>query len=202
MGACLTARPTIHTDMENKERNLVNGYIRQKLWNNNKDNTLFYNTPPLIESLCLLYYQIFDIHLSTPNDYLYKEWFDVNQTKKCVQFQVKANNDAHIALGNIKAHKSKHWEIVISGWNNTCSVMRKKNQGHHYVVKQGAQLDKNQYKSFWIQWDEDGYLTVGKGDAVDEGEELMKYAYDKQIPINYMSVCTGWGSTGQWIIVL
>merc|ERR1719461_1519145 len=84
--------------------------------------------PPIVDMLCLLYFHVFEIQLSTPDDYYYEKWFEVDQRRKCVEFSVKAENDAHIALGCDKEHSGKHWEIVIGGWNNCQSVMRKENQ--------------------------------------------------------------------------
>lgn len=54
---------------------------------------------------------------------------------------------------------------------------------------------------FWIKWDEDGELLVGSGKLWDPSAQIMlRYSFDKDLPIKYMSVCTGWGSSGEWIL--
>merc|ERR1719474_1952767 len=157
--------------------------------------------PPLISFLCLWYLLIPETRLHTPNDYNYKHWFEADPDRNCVEFLVKAHNDAHIALGSDQLHDGKHWEIVIGGWANRQSVIRKRNQGAHVRTYVGRPLNQHQYQPFWIEWDEDGDLRVGSG-RVSEGmrHSIFSCTFDKKLPIKYMSVCTGWGSTGDWII--
>ena len=172
---------------------LIHGYIRKQ-----QQRGGFYNIPPLIDILCLLYYHHFEIRLSTPNHYHYKHWFEVDQSTKRIELRVKATNDAHIALGSYRLHDSKHWEIVIGGWRNTQSVMRKSNQGRHVEKLQHQPLSGSKgFDRFWIEWSEKENLSIGFGMIT-----LMTHKYDKGIPIKYMSVSTGWGSEGEWIITL
>jgi len=171
------------------EQLLIFGYIRQHQQLFFADSARYYEMPPLIGMLCLFYYHIFEITLSTEDNYDYHNWYDVDLKRKCIEFKVKANNDAHIALGSDKNHNGKHWEIVIGGWNDIF----------------GVKLDKNQFKKFWITWDEN-YLLIGTGSVVGDesaiimAHDILKYN-QKDIKIKYMSVCTGWGSDGEWIIM-
>ena len=65
------------------------------------------------------------IHLATPDKYHYGKWFELGDNTKRIEFSVKASNDAHIALGWDTLHGGRHWEIVIGGWLNYQSVIRK-----------------------------------------------------------------------------
>jgi hypothetical protein len=44
--------------------------------------------------------------------------------KKKARISVKANNDAHMALGENSTHGCNKYEIVIGGWGNGQSVIR------------------------------------------------------------------------------
>ena len=136
--------------------------------------------------------------LSTPNKYSYANWFKL--TSNSVVFRVKTSNEAHIALGTDCKHDGTHYEIVIGGWGNSKSVMRSRNQGKNFCEFNGCWRGIDmEFITFWISWDESdfGQLRVGYGTQI--GEKLfMNMDQFSCISIKYMSVCTGWGSTGNW----
>ena len=123
-----------------------------------------------------------------------------------VLFSVKANNDAHIALGVDAQHNGVHYEIVLGGWSNTGSVIRSGNQSPHLAVFAGSVLDSTEYVMFQISWDEN-MLTVDRSSDYDTSTlvEIMKFE-DRGNPIfnydiKYMMISTGWGATGEWKII-
>ena len=188
-------------EVRQSEKDVVFGYINRLQRELFPESSDYYRLPSMIKHLALLYVHVFDIKLSTPNHYEYKHWFDVDLTRKCIRLQVKASNDAHVALGCDKSHHGQHWEIVLCGWGNTQSVIRKRNQGPHQAVHRKKLLDRNGFTAFWIRWDEQGELCVGRGDDEEADETVMMACpFDKAIPIRLMSVSTGWGSTGEWIL--
>lgn len=135
--------------VKQSRKDLVFGYIRLegiRLFSSSEHTEI----PPLINFICLWYLHIPETRLSTPNHYNYKHWFEVDPDRNCVEFKVKANNDAHVALGSDQLHNGKHWEIVIGGWANQQSVIRKKNQGAHmdtfYGRGSNRSLDCNLFK--------------------------------------------------------
>ena len=69
------------------------------------------------------------LHLTTPNRYDYKQlWYSV-QGKTGIVFKVKASNDAHVALSTVRGNtETNTYEIVISGYGNTKSSIRKTTQ--------------------------------------------------------------------------
>ena len=59
-------------------------------------------------------------------------------------------------------------------------------------------LDCNELRSFWISWNS-GFVQVGQGMVVGRGV-LLGWQDEEDIPrpINWISVSTGFGSTGEW----
>ena len=55
---------------------------------------------------------------STNDNYDYEEGVVGQVGSKRVRISIKANNDAHIALGETDDHNSRKYEIVIGGWGN------------------------------------------------------------------------------------
>lgn len=49
-------------------------------------------------------------------------------------------------------------------------------------------LSSDEYRGFWIQWSENA-MTVGR--EVDDAA-FMSCMIQKQFPINFVGVCTGW----------
>ncbi|XP_076667444.1 uncharacterized protein LOC143368523 isoform X4 [Andrena cerasifolii] len=114
-----------------------------------------------------------------------------------LQFRVKAGNDAHVALTTGPQEGDPMYEVFIGGWGNSKSVIRK-NRTKPDVAESETPgiLSADQSRGFWIRWS-DGVLSVGK-----EGEPsaFLTYADPDPFGIGYFGVCTGWGSSGEWLI--
>lgn len=54
-------------------------------------------------------------------------------------------------------------------------------------------------RPFWISW-ANNMLQVGRGSSVSGSTTFLKYQMTESQPISSISVSTGWGSTGHWII--
>lgn len=74
------------------------------------------------------------------------------------EISIRASNDAHIKLIN----ENIEYEIVLGGWNNNRSVVRKNNQEIHYL--NGNMVDANQYFNFKIFVDDK--LHIFKNDVL------------------------------------
>lgn len=145
--------------------------------------------------------------LYTPNYYNYQchkadgtTCADIS-SYQAVVFRVKARNDAHIALSDVSGHNANKYEVVISGWSNTKSVIRYGNQYRNLVQKRtNGYLNQNEYREFWISWwDSGNKLRVGQGSIVGE-QEFMNADLRDDKPINVIQFSTGWGSTGYWMV--
>jgi len=120
-----------------------------------------------------------------------------------VLFAVQATNDAYIALGEDLNHEGKHYEIVLGGWDNTQSVIRKGNQQEHVVTKATPLLLHGDAKTFFrITWNKETLKVFKLGlTSSSDGEELMKLnTLDHKMEIKHMLVSTGWGADGNWVI--
>ncbi|XP_033110354.1 adhesion G protein-coupled receptor E3-like [Anneissia japonica] len=110
------------------------------------------------------------------------------------EFSVKAQNDVHIALSAQDTDLDPLYEIVIGGWGNTKSTIRrcKLCKGLVYFQSSGF-LDPNDYRRFWIQF-VDGNIAVGYIGEV----AFMTYNDPNPLDVNYVGYSTGWGSCGSF----
>lgn len=60
------------------------------------------------------------------------------------------------------------------------------------------QLDCNSLRRFWVSWDDDT-IRVGSGYKHD-GHVYVEYNDPQFIPVNYLSVSSGFGSQAEWEI--
>lgn len=99
------------------------------------------------------------------------------------KLKIKAHNDAHILINN-------KYEIVLGGWNNTKSVIRKGIQGTRTLCEtknKNMMIDEKKYKEFNIKV-RDNRLFVGDAlnTPIDENE------------IKSIKIHSGYGSEGYW----
>ena len=137
---------------------------------------------------------------SVPAEYKYIFLDEIACDGSCSQptsfvFSVKSSNDVHIALRDTKSN-DQSIEIVIGGWSNSMSVLRNKIQGTNLVEYKAVLLDANQFKPFWVSW-EDSQIKVGTGN--DVGQNTFMEANIAQA-INHVGI-SGWpGAPGEWAI--
>ena len=116
---------------------------------------------------------------------------------------MKANNDAHIALGEDTNHNGKHYEIVLGGWGNTHSRIRGgsvANQNPTLASYDGSVLHSEEDRLFRISWD-NTMLKVEKATTsgwhsimLFSGRDTSSYNWT----IKHMMISTGWGAAGSW----
>jgi len=114
-------------------------------------------------------------------------------------FTIQASNDAHIAFApNIAAGESVPlYEIVIGGWANTQSVIRRSSQGANLATAATPNiLSKDESRPFWASV-VDGQVRVGRGSVIGV-DVFMQYDDPDPLPIQYLGINTGWGSNGHW----
>ncbi|MFA5075381.1 MAG: tectonin domain-containing protein [Candidatus Babeliales bacterium] len=99
------------------------------------------------------------------------KWQELSELNKSIMtFEVKAPHDAIILLaaekfGSLTAGANVY-ELIIGGWNNTSSTIRKKWQDNNtnQGVAGGSQLDSNNLVKFWISYN-NGEIKIGKGEV-------------------------------------
>ncbi|XP_035689585.1 uncharacterized protein LOC118424886 [Branchiostoma floridae] len=132
---------------------------------------------------------------STDTQYRYR-WNLPRLTGDRFEFEVKATNDVHVALSSQRHDLANMYEIVIGGWGNTHSVIRRSKQGTHHATASTPDINSpTEYRKFWITWSSDGTIAVGRG---GETEPFMQWKDPDPLPIIYAGYSTGWWSTGLW----
>ncbi|XP_070537336.1 C-type mannose receptor 2-like [Ptychodera flava] len=111
-----------------------------------------------------------------------------------IMFEVRANSDVHIALSEFNYYVNDQYEIVIGGWHNTKSVIRRcLDCGHEEEVSTPQILSGSEFRGFWITF-VDGTITVGK----EGGEAFMTWTDPNPMTINYVGYSTGYGHDGEF----
>ncbi|XP_049825376.1 uncharacterized protein LOC126266174 [Aethina tumida] len=116
-------------------------------------------------------------------------------------FKVHASNDAHIGLFSVPHMKNPWYEIVIGGWANSKSVIRKNKQDEHGFIVMSSNtrniLDPTRFIGFSVRFHN---RTI---DVTREDEEKPFITWSDTVNIaniSYIGIHTGFGSTGNWII--
>ncbi|KAL0851415.1 hypothetical protein ABMA28_007225 [Loxostege sticticalis] len=110
-----------------------------------------------------------------------------------IRFEVKTRKDAHLMLSNGPKASNPMYEIIIGGWENTKSVIRKNKINKREVETPGI-TNENEFRRFWVRWDGN---EIGVGRDL-EAEPFMSYADPEAFPITFVGVGTGWGASGIW----
>ncbi len=124
--------------------------------------------------------------------------------KTSITFYVDAKHDASIALSENNIDGSQEhedhnvYEILIGGWTNTATVIRRDKRGPNMcMVPTPEILTPGVAKLFWISWD-NGTMRVGREQHVGY-DVICEWKDPTPRTINYLSISTGWGSDGKWI---
>jgi hypothetical protein len=118
----------------------------------------------------------------------------------------RATNDAHIGLfrrprrtdGAINWKNPEMYEIVIGGWGNTKSAIRKGSGGANLVEAQGSPCNPNGWTTITITWLNNNQVILSLGDVPCENI-FMTWTDPEPFDVHYLAVMTGWGSEGNWL---
>ncbi|XP_078660571.1 uncharacterized protein LOC144905067 isoform X1 [Branchiostoma floridae x Branchiostoma belcheri] len=111
-------------------------------------------------------------------------------------FRVKASHTVFIALSWERSNRGDLYEIVIGGWWNAHSVIRRSHEGHiKATVATPGILSADELRGFWISWSPDGTIAVGRE---GEGSPFLQWQDPNPLPFQYLGYSTGYGSTGQF----
>ncbi|KAJ8017844.1 C3 and PZP-like alpha-2-macroglobulin domain-containing protein 8 [Holothuria leucospilota] len=136
----------------------------------------------------------FSMEYDTDTSYYYR-YLRLSIGISHIEFGAKANSDVHLALSPSE-NSSELYEIVIGGWNNTQSVIRRCEQCSHLVTEAtDLYLSANEFRWFWITFDSNGAIAVGRK---DESTSFMKWADPDPLEVQYLGYSTGFGSSGQF----
>ncbi len=124
-----------------------------------------------------------------------------------ITFKIQAKNDACISLfaedlrpyvgGNVLVQGKNYYEIVVGGWKNSKSVLRK--DGKQVAeCKSKGELNLKNCRTFTIAVKKNGTISLHRGKSFKK-DCMLEYLDDEE-PINptHFAVMTGWGSDGYW----
>ena len=151
--------------------------------------------------------------ITTPSTYTYsapvwvKSYVNSGAGSLMMFFEVTAAHDAHIWLSDGGNDKRRGYEIVIGGWNNARSVIRRGQQGVAELTcaehtPDNKPLAENEARKFWISLIESPSsvkLVVGRG--WDAWQNKFLAAIDssvKRVKVESVAVSTGFKAEGLW----
>ena len=116
---------------------------------------------------------------------------------KAIVFGVDADNDAHVGFFTATRHYHAMYEIVISGWDNTKTVIRRRNHGPTMVTANTrGLLCAGMYTKLWADA-KDGLVRLGRGNVVGK-RVILKWQDPQPLDVESMGLMTGWGACGKW----
>ena len=116
---------------------------------------------------------------------------------KAVIFEVDASNDAHVGFFTATRHYHAMYEIVISGWGNTQTVIRRRNQGPNMATANTRGLLRaGMYTKLWADA-KDGLVRLGRGNVVGK-RVILKWQDPRPLDVESVGLMTGWGARGKW----
>lgn len=121
--------------------------------------------------------------------------------RKSIRFQVKAIGDVYIVLSSGNNTDSPGYWVVLLGWNMTTSclvVVEFANESPCYSTYSGPVLSGEQYRSFWLTWNE-GRVRVGTGETVGNGT-IMDHVFPNVYTVRHALI--GTYVRGEWVIYL
>ncbi|XP_043527655.1 uncharacterized protein LOC122538002 [Frieseomelitta varia] len=134
------------------------------------------------------------IRIVTPDSTEYR-YFPI--TRSNIRLSVQAAHDARISLRTHLGGDSNIYEIIIGGWRNTISMIKRNNQEQGVTATETRNILNDQHMcNIWIQWYCDGTLQVG----YQSGVVFLSYKDKNPFVINYIGVGTVWGATGEFLI--
>ena len=129
-----------------------------------------------------------------------------------ILLEVQAASDAHIWLSAAEGSKSKGYEILLGGWKNKRSEIRRGQQGTLQLAcllhedGQGP-LCPTQSRKFWISLiSRTDSVTIVVGKGWEAWKDKLLVGIDKSskrvTSIESVNICTGFGAEGKWSIVV
>ncbi|CAH1253798.1 PKD2L1 [Branchiostoma lanceolatum] len=109
-------------------------------------------------------------------------------------FRVRASKGVLIALSSEGYDLVDMYRIIIGGWDNTKSVIRRTPGGASQTTAfTSGILSADGLRGFWVSWAADGTIAVGRE---GEGSPFMQWQDPYPLPIDYFGYTTGLNSAG------
>lgn len=105
---------------------------------------------------------------------------------KYIQFDVKGCNDACFILSEHRNDSSHSYEIVVGGWENSKSVIRKCKGCESMATASHRPMSCTEFRPFWASW-ENGIIRVGEGLEVGAGT-FIEWSDETSHPVNFLGI--------------
>ncbi|XP_047984467.1 uncharacterized protein LOC125224994 isoform X1 [Leguminivora glycinivorella] len=135
------------------------------------------------------------IDVATPND---EKWQFFPIMGDSLTIKVRASNDANIGLSSHPRETDPLYEVILGGWSNTKSVIRKHccMNPDKAVSQTNGILNSGESRGFWLNWDKGNFMAGREG----ETNPFILWQDPDPAPVAFIGVHTGFGSTGVWDI--
>ena len=140
-------------------------------------------------------------HIDTQNTGIYEDMgIPMTNNNKAVVFELDARHDGHIGFFTAARDIQQMYEIMISGWKNTRSAIRRCHQGPVMAkVRTGGLLRGGKYTQLWADA-KDGLVRLGRGKVVGK-DVIMEWQDPQPLDVQSMGLMTGWGACGKWRVL-
>jgi len=144
-------------------------------------------------------YTVSSVHVMTLPDHSYNQMSKTIITQSWIVFSVQACRDAHVALSELFNNlQSRTYEIIIGGNENRNSFIRDSNT---FIEVQRVDtvdiMDCYNYKTFWVKWDANYRITVGRGAYVDMNH-FLNWVDPEKRNFQGLSISTYYDQPGLW----
>ena len=93
-----------------------------------------------------------------------QDWTVSSSGVRTLSFDARANNDIHVAFSDQNGTNDPMYEIVIGGWNNGRSTIRRRSQGSEICAVNRGFANPGQRSTFTVTLNEDQRrITVNQG---------------------------------------
>ena len=140
------------------------------------------------------------VRVTSLPDHSYNQMSKSIAGQSSVVFQVMACRDAHVALTQqFNNLQSPTYEIIIGGNNNRNSFIRNGigTAEELYRVDTPDVLDCNSYRTFWVRWNTDNKLGVGRG-AIVGRNQFMDWVDPQKRTFSGLTISTYYDQPGLW----
>ena len=134
--------------------------------------------------------------ISTDANYYYRYHPSTANVER-IEFKVKAGSDVHIGLSSESSNQAAMYKVVIGGWINSNSAIRRcaSCSNNEVYVSTPNYLSSTEFRGFWITYD----LGTGKLDVGRQGlSSFMTWTDPSPIDVKYVGYSTGYGFDGQF----
>jgi hypothetical protein len=114
-----------------------------------------------------------------------------------LELEVRARNDAHIALSTVPANELPLYEIFLGGWGNKkCAIRLNKEKPDVAEADVDNVVNGQEFKKFSVNWSYAGIKVNVGGDEAP----MLAWTNPEPSPVLFFGVRTGHGSDGYWRI--